>query len=107
MTNGFLRREYEARVMALRSRADAMHQGGLPLEAIARAMHAERRRLCEAFKELTPEPQRTQIVQRTCAVYGNPVGPGMEYLRAKGKSWDEIIESASRPGRPPADICDA
>jgi hypothetical protein len=107
LTSDPLRLEYEARVMALRGRVDAMRQHGLPVEAIARALHAERTRLCKAFKERTPEPQRTRIAQRTCAVYGDPFGPSVEYLRAKGKSWDEIIESASRPGRPPADIREA
>jgi hypothetical protein len=107
MTSGPLRLEYEARVTALRCWADAMRQDALPLETIARATHAERRCLCKAFKDLTPEPQRTRIVQRTCAAYGDPLGPSVEYLRAKGKNWDEIIESASRPGSPPADICGA
>jgi AraC-like DNA-binding protein len=107
MTRGPLRLEYEARVMALRGRADAMHRDGLSLEAIAKALHAERRTLCEAFKERTPEPQRTRIARRTYAIYGDPFGPSVEYLRAKGKNWDEIIESASRPGSPPGDICDA
>ena len=107
MTSGPLRLEYEARVMALRWWADAMRQDGLPLETIARAMHAERRCLCKAFKNLTPEPQRTRLVQRTYAAYGDQLGPSVEYLWAKGKNWEEIIEAASRPGSHPADICDA
>ena len=33
------------------------------------------------------------------ADYGDELGPTIEYLRnAKNKSWDDIIESASRPG---------
>jgi hypothetical protein len=100
MTRDPLRLEYEARVMALRDQADAMRRDGVPPEAIATAMHAERRRLCERFKEWTPEPHRTRIIQRTYAIYGDPLGPSVEYLRAKGKNWDEIIESASRPGPP-------
>jgi 3-methyladenine DNA glycosylase Tag len=87
MTSDPLRREYEARVMALRRWADAMRQDGLPPEAIARMLHAERRRLCEVFKERTPEPQRTRILQRTRAVYGDPFGPSLEHLRARGKNW--------------------
>ncbi len=101
MTRAPLRLEYEARVMALRGRADAMRRDGSPPEAIARVMHAPRRQLCQAFKEQTPEPQRTRIFERTRAVYGDPLGPSVEFLRLQGKSWEHIIESASRPGRPP------
>src|SRR5690348_12763399 len=101
MTGAPLRLEYEARVMALRGRADAMRRDGSAPEAIARAMHVARRQLCQAFKEMTPEPQRTRIFERTRAVYGDPLGPSVEFLRLRGKSWEDIIESASRPGRAP------
>lgn len=30
--------------------------------------------------------------------YGNPLGPTIEQLRAQGKTWEQIIESATRPG---------
>jgi hypothetical protein len=96
-----LRLDYEARVMALRSRTNAMRQDGSTPEAIARAMHAARRQLCQIFKQQTPEPLRTRIFNRTRAAYSDPLGPSVEFLRARGKSWEDIIESASRPGRPP------
>jgi hypothetical protein len=106
MTRDRLRLEYEMRVMALHSQAKAMHQDGSTSEAIARAMHAARRQLCQVFKEQAPEPQRTRIFARTRAVYGDPLGPGVEFLRAQGKSWEDIIDSASRPGRLPlVDSC--
>ena len=101
MTRAPLRLEYEAQVMALRGWAEAMRRDGSAPEAIARAMHAARRELCQIFKEQTPEPQRTRIFDRTCAVYGDPIGPSVEFLRLQGKSWEHIIESASRPGRSP------
>jgi hypothetical protein len=101
MTRAPLRLEYEAQVMALRSRADAMRRDGSSPEAIARAMHAARRQLCQVFKEQTPEPQRTRIFERTRAVYGDPLGPSVEFLRRQGKSWEHIIASASRPGCAP------
>jgi hypothetical protein len=68
---------------------------------MARAMHAARRQLCHVFKEQTPEPLRSRIFERTRAVYGDPLGPSVELLRLQGKSWEHIIESASRPGRSP------
>jgi len=105
MTSTPSRPEYETQVTALRIRAESMRTHGFAPEAIARALHADRRRLCQAFKERTPEPQRTGIVERTLAVYGDPLGPSLEYLRSKGKSWEEIIDSASRPGRLPSDRC--
>jgi hypothetical protein len=67
-------------------------------ETIARTVHDERRRLTAAFKELTPEPWRSRIHNRTLAAYGDLIGPTIENLRARGKSWDDIIASATRPG---------
>jgi hypothetical protein len=101
MTSTPSRLEYETQVMALQIRAESMRTRGFAPEAIARALHADRRRLCRVFKERTPEPARARIVERTLAVYGDPLGPSLEYLRSKGKSWEEIIDSASRPGRLP------
>ena len=65
---------------------------GVSSETIARAVHAERRRLTIAFKEVTPEPWRSRIHTRTLAAYGDPIGPTIENLRARGKSWDDIID---------------
>ncbi len=95
-----LRSRYEKAVRALHERAAEMRRDGTSVEAIARAVHAERRRLAARFKELTPEPYRTRIYERTVEVYGSEYGPSIEFLRAKGKSWEAIIESATRPGAP-------
>jgi hypothetical protein len=106
MTTAHLRLEYEARVTALRGRANAMRQDGSTPEAIARAMHAARRQLCQVFKDQTPEPQRTRIFDRTRAAYGDALDPSVEFSKAQGKSWEDITDSASRPGRPPPkDLC--
>lgn len=95
-----LRSQYEEAVLALRSQVVTMRNGGLSSEAIARVVHAERRRLAAVFKERTPEPLRSRISIRTISLYGDPAGPTVEYLRADGKSWENIIESATRPGVP-------
>jgi hypothetical protein len=102
MTLDDLRSRYERAVMALRARSAAMREAGVCAEEIARSMHAERRRLAARFKELTPEPLRSRIYERTRAVHGDPLGPTIESLRSRGKSWEDIIESAGRPGRFPA-----
>ena len=94
-----LRDEYEAAVRALAAHVDMMRVNGVESEQIARAAHAERRKLTASFKERTPEPARSAIYQRTMAVYGDPLGPSIEILRAWGRSWEEIAESATRPGR--------
>ena len=93
-----LRSCYEIAVLALRARVASLRDEGRSPEMIARAVHAERRRLSAAFKELTPEPLRSRIRSRTLAIYGDSTGPTIEILRARGKSWDDIIESAIRPG---------
>ena len=97
-----LRSYYEDAVLGLRGRVTAMRDEGASSQVIARAVHAERRRLAAAFKELTAEPLRSWIYDRTVAVYGDPIGPTIETLRAQGKSWDDIIESATRPGPRPS-----
>jgi hypothetical protein len=99
MTPGELRLQYEQAVFGLRTRVAAMRSEGAPSEDIARAVHAERRRLAATFKELTLEPLRSRLYDRTCVVYGDPLGPTIERLRAQGKSWDDIIDSATRPGK--------
>lgn len=95
-----LRDRYETDVRALAERAAAMRRDGVPAEAIARAVHAERRRLAVAYKAMTPEPYRSRILERTIRVYGNPHGPTIAFLRAQGKSWEAIIAGATRPGPP-------
>ncbi|MFT3801710.1 MAG: hypothetical protein QM766_10865 [Burkholderiaceae bacterium] len=104
-----LRSHYEQAVRDLRRRAAHMQSEGAPAETIARAVHAERRRLVSLFREQTPEPYRTRIRERTQRVYGDELGPTIEFLRAKGRSWEAITESAMRPGRliEPGDARDA
>jgi len=96
-----LREAYEQSVRALPSLAAQLRQAGADEEAVARAVHAGRRALALNFKSLTPEPQRSRIEAHTIAAYGNPIGPDIEALRARGRSWEEIAESACRPGSPP------
>ncbi len=93
-----LREEYIERVEALGARRDTMRAAGESPETIARTLHAERRSLGVEYKELTPEPLRSEIYKRNIEKYGDPLGPSIDWLRARGKSWENIIESATRPG---------
>ena len=93
-----LRRDYEAAVSRLAETARLIHGQGRSSEEIARVIHAERRALGERFKALTPPEKLKEIYARTLKRYGDKLGPSIEWLRAQGKSWQEIVESASRPG---------
>lgn len=93
-----LRSRYERAVRDLGQRASLMRRDGASSETIARALHGERLHLATRFKQLTPEPYRSQIYERTVRVYGNDLGPTIDALRAAGKSWEAIIEGAIRPG---------
>ncbi|RZS50753.1 hypothetical protein EV661_3223 [Variibacter gotjawalensis] len=70
-------------------------------EVIARCVHAERLRLAKEYKKLTPQSLRCLVYERTLLVYGNTTGPTVDFLRASGKSWDDIIDGASRVGVDP------
>lgn len=93
-----LRQQYVAEVGRLADRARQMRAAGSSPETIARTLHAERRALGVRYKDMTPEQLRQQIYQRNMEKYGDPLGPSVEWLRARGKSWEDIIESASRTG---------
>ena len=51
---------------------------------------------------MTPEPTRRLLCDRTMRLYGDCDGPTIDYLRAQGKTWDQIIEFG-RPSRTNAD----
>ncbi|MDN5205233.1 hypothetical protein QQ008_27870 [Fulvivirgaceae bacterium BMA10] len=41
---------------------------------------------------------REKIYARNLEKYGDRLGSTIDWLRKQGKTWDEIIESASKPG---------
>jgi hypothetical protein len=93
-----LRQEYIAKVEALARQRDAMRAAGEKPETIARTLHAKRRALGVEYKDMTPEPLRGEIYARNTMKYGDPLGPSIEWLRSHGKSWEDIIQSATKPG---------
>jgi len=92
------RKAYEDAVRALGDRAKNLSDAGKSAEEIARDLHQARRDLGEQFKELTPPDLLQTITERNLEKYGDPLGPSIEWLRSQGKSWEDIIESAQRPG---------
>jgi hypothetical protein len=95
---GPLRLRYEAAVAALAHAAAEKLHAGVSEEAVARWAVAERNALKQTYRGLTPAPVLARIVSRTLERYGNAMGPSADELRATGKSWRDIIDSATRPG---------
>jgi filamentous hemagglutinin len=93
-----LRSEYENAVSALRQAADARLASGCSEEDVAHWVVAERNLIKETYRRLTPAPLLARIVARTETLYGRPDGPTVEDLRASGRSWTGIIDSATRAG---------
>lgn len=93
-----LRLQYEKEVLKLKEKAIKLKEIGRPDEEIARTLHAERRALGVKFKNITPQELLEKIYQRNLEKYGDPLGPSIDFLRSRGKTWTQIIESACRPG---------
>jgi hypothetical protein len=47
---------------------------------------------------LTPPDKLKEILERNRNQYGDELGPTIEWLRERGKSWEDIIDSSKRPG---------
>jgi hypothetical protein len=94
-----LRYSYERAVRMLKSEVDRRLLKGFSLEDVARFAHQARRNLGITYKGQTPPELLQLIYARNIEKYGDKLGPSIEYLRyTAGKSWSEIIESATRPG---------
>lgn len=93
-----LRKAYEDEVKSLSSKADNMRKAGVQPEKIAQTLFDERNMLKQKYLEVTEPALLKKIEQRNIEKYGNKLGPSIEHLRNKGKSWEDIIESAARPG---------
>jgi hypothetical protein len=93
-----LRQEYMNKVRALQGKVDKMRAEGRSEESIAREIHGDRRALGVEYKDLTPRDMLSEITARNLYRYQDPLGPTIPWLRAKGKTWTQIIESAVRPG---------
>ncbi|WP_273322506.1 hypothetical protein [Vallitalea guaymasensis] len=93
-----LRQEYENAVKGLSNLAQKLKADGLADEAIARRLHQARRDLGVKYKDLSPQLLKEYIYDVNISRYeGDPLGPTIDYLRRKGKSWADIINSSSRP----------
>lgn len=93
-----LRLEYEQASHKLSSQAEILLSSGVSEENVARWAMNQRNVLKIEYRELTPAPMLKEIEVRNLEKYGNVLGPTAEQLRADGKTWADIIRSASRSG---------
>ena len=91
-----LRNEYEEKVAELHKLPQKLCAEGKNEEEIARIMHQTRRELGRQYKLAAPPLFCEYIYAATEAKHGDPLGPTFEML-CKKKSYQQIIESASRP----------
>jgi hypothetical protein len=101
MPSSDVRESYEAAVTALAEAAARRLASGECEEQVARWAVAQRTALKRHYRALTPPDVLAAIEARSLLQYGEPMGPSIEALRARGKSWRAIIDSASRPGGGP------
>lgn len=71
---------------------------GYPQDAVAKAAHQLRREIGQEYKSLSSHEAQLEIRHRNLMKYGDPLGPTVAYLRAKGLSWYDITSGASRVG---------
>lgn len=93
-----LRYQYEERVKALRYEIPSLKRKGFNNEDIARLLYSKRRELGLKYKMDVPQFLQGSIYEQNQKKYGDPLGPSIAYLRNQGKSWEEIIERATRAG---------
>ena len=94
-----LRQRYEAEVRALADLHTDLTAAGVEIEQVARELHKRRRAIGLRYKLRTPvrgKQGQIAIYRRNLRRYGNPFGPSVVWLRRRGRTWEEICESASR-----------
>ena len=96
--NAGIRQAYESEVKALKDLGNSARAAGQDAEATARMLNAERNALKLQYRKFSPPDFVKQAESRNVRLYGDPVGPSVEYFRAEGKTWEQIIEKAARPG---------
>jgi hypothetical protein len=93
-----LRQAYMEEVNNLSNLEKTLKLEGKSSEEIAKSLYQARRDLGVKYKDLTPSEQLDEIYNRNLEKYGDKLGPTIEWLRAQGKSWEDIINSAKRTG---------
>lgn len=92
-----IRIQYMKRVNKLAPLVRQLRMQGKSAEEIAKIVHRKRRALGRLFKNVTDAQTKANTFARNIEKYGDKWGPTVKYLKERGRSWDSIIESASRP----------
>jgi hypothetical protein len=75
-----------------------MVEQGKETEEIAVSLYHLRIEIRAKYQLVTPTKEREEIYQRNISLYGDRLGPTLEYLRTvKGYSFEKIIEKAMIP----------
>lgn len=91
------RAAYVAAVSALKDEAERLLAQGTSEEQVARLLVARRNGIKLQFRA-NDDPELVKLMEaRNRAKYGDPVGPGPDWLFAKYGSWQQVIEAACRP----------
>lgn len=92
-----LRSAYVGEVQALSSIVEELQAAGRTNEEIAIEVHRRRREIGVKYKKLTPPKEREEIYRRNLQLYGDELGPTIDYFRTvQNKTWEKIIESATK-----------
>ena len=94
-----VRQAYVNEVRGLGNLEKTLQAEGKSVEEIARTLHQARRDLGVQYKNITSQEALEQIYQRNIDKYGDKLGPTFDWLRGRGKSLEEIINSAKTPGK--------
>ena len=87
---------YINKVAALKQVAERDLAAGQKEEDVARKVDQMRRELNSKYYETVPPDLLEKIHAKNLEKYGNKTGPSIEYFLIKGRSWKEIIDSASK-----------
>ncbi|MEM1026511.1 MAG: LamG-like jellyroll fold domain-containing protein [Planctomycetota bacterium] len=94
-----IRSSYVREVEGLADLGYSARAAGSTGEATARLLNAERNALKVKYRAKTPASLVKEMEARNLRKYGDPLGPSIDYFRSKGRSWESIIDSASKPAK--------
>ncbi len=90
------REEYHASMESMMDIVYKMRDEGATIEAIARAVSAERNRVRLAVSENDPE-ELAKVKESNLKTYGNEEGPTPDQLYEKYGSWQTVLQKAFSP----------
>jgi len=91
------RATYEAAVRELRGEAERLLAEGVSEEAVARRLVRRRNELKHEARLADDRAVVSLMERRNLLKYGDPLGPGPDWLRRKYGSWQGVIDAACRP----------